>query len=104
MAEEEEVDAGSWHGVANSHVGIGYVNGGPFWQSGVKVGGLCSTFITPSLPAEASHAAAVGLNAAGGGGGGGAGGGGGGGAAAACGAAAAADSAADAAATAACRR
>ncbi len=88
MAEEEEVDAGSWHGLANSHVGIGYVNGGPFWQSGVKVGGLCSTFITPSLPAEASHAAAVGLNAAGGGGG--RGGGAGAGAAAAGAAAAAA--------------
>jgi hypothetical protein len=36
MADEEVIDEGSWHGVANSHAGQGYVNGGPFWESGVK--------------------------------------------------------------------
>ena len=36
MAQEEAVDEGSWHGMANSHVGVGYVNAGPFWQSGIK--------------------------------------------------------------------
>ena len=41
MAEDEEVvDEGSWHGMANSHVGVGHVNGGPFWESGIKVRGL----------------------------------------------------------------
>ena len=37
MADEEEIDEGSWHGLANSHAGVGHVNGGPFWESGVKV-------------------------------------------------------------------
>ena len=47
MAEEEPVDEGSWHGVANSHVGVGYVNAGPFWQSGVKALTFKATDGTP---------------------------------------------------------
>ena len=49
MAEEEPVDEGSWHGVANSHVGVGYVNAGPFWQSGVKALTFKATDGTPCM-------------------------------------------------------